>query len=38
MYSIELDYQRGLEWSSRALVQWLLLNHNVGYFMTAGGN
>jgi hypothetical protein len=38
MYSIELEYQRGLEWSSRALLQWLLLNHDVGYFLTAGGN
>lgn len=38
MCSIELEYQRGLEWSSRALLQWLLLNRNVGYFMTAGGN
>jgi hypothetical protein len=38
MYSNELEYQRGLEWSNRALLQWLLLNHNVGYLMRAGGN
>ena len=38
MYSIEFEYQRGLEWSSRALLQWLLLDRNVGYFVTAGGN
>jgi hypothetical protein len=38
MYSNELEYQRGLEWSNRALLQWLLLNHNVGYLMRAIGN
>jgi hypothetical protein len=38
MDSIELEYQRGLEWSSRALLHWLVLDRNVGYFMTAGGN
>ena len=27
MYSLELKCQRGLEWSSRALLPWLLLNH-----------
>jgi hypothetical protein len=38
MYSHELEYQRGLEWRNRALLQSLLLNHNVGYLMRAGGN
>jgi hypothetical protein len=38
MYSHELEYQRGLEWRNRALLQSLLLNHNVGYPMRAGGN